>query len=305
MTHRPHHGSLRTGSLSALIIRLLLLYLVMALYRVLFFFYNHEAFGHIPASELSSILKGSFIFDSGSIFYINLLFVFLSLIPFYFRNKHSYQRMLATPPVAVAQLFNEVQRMGDIAMANYTGALACFHEWSEERAAEINHNEDVLDYLNKEITAQLVEVKGLDLNENDTHLVGSLFHVVNDFERVGDHSTNLLEAAQLRMQDDVKFSAKAMNELENLSGMVAEQLKTGMRLFRDQDNDPETILGVEDIEETIDNLTEALRQHHVDRLKNKKCSAKNGMIYLDILTNLERIGDHAENIATSVVKVAK
>lgn len=68
----------------------------MALSRVLFFFYNHEAFGHIPASELSSILKGSFIFDSGSIFYINLLFVFLSLIPFYFRNKHSYQRMLAT-----------------------------------------------------------------------------------------------------------------------------------------------------------------------------------------------------------------
>lgn len=215
------------------------------------------------------------------------------------------QRMLATPPLAVAQLFNEVQRMGDIAIANYNGALACFHEWSEERAAEINHNEDVLDYLNKEITAQLVEVKGLDLNESDTHLVGSLFHVVNDFERVGDHSTNLLEAAQLRMQDDVKFSAKAMSELENLSGMVAEQLKTGMMMFRAQSNDPETILGVEDIEETIDNLTEALRQHHVDRLKNKKCSAKNGMIYLDMLTNLERIGDHAENIATSVVKVAR
>ena len=75
-----------------------------------------------------------------------------------------------------------------------------------------------------------------------------------------------------------------------------------MRMFRAQNDDSETIQAVEDNEEAIDNLTESLRQHHVERLKNKKCSAKNGMIYLDMLTNLERIGDHAENIATSVDK---
>ena len=130
--------------------------------------------------------------------------------------------------------------------------------------------------------------------------MGALFHVVNDFERVGDHSQNILEAAQLRHDDDVKFSMKAIAELDNLSGMVSEQLANAMRLFRKQINDPKEISAVEQGEEEIDQMTEALRTHHVERLKNRKCSAQNGMIYLDMLTNLERIGDHAENIATSV-----
>ena len=211
-------------------------------------------------------------------------------------------RLLKTPPFAAAQLFKEVQRMGDIALKNFTGAVDCFREWDAEKAAEIEHNEEVLDYLNQAITARLVDVKGLDLNDRDTRLVGSLFHVVNDFERVGDHSQNILEAAQLRSNDGVKFSMKAISELDNLSAMVSKQLDVAMRLFRGQVDDPAQLSPVEADEQAIDELTDALRTHHVDRLKSRKCSAKNGMIYLDMLTNLERIGDHAENIAKSASK---
>ncbi|MCH5286832.1 MAG: Na/Pi cotransporter family protein [Christensenellaceae bacterium] len=211
-------------------------------------------------------------------------------------------RLLKTPPFAAAQLFKEVQRMGDIALKNFTGAVDCFREWDAEKAAEIEHNEEVLDYLNQAITARLVDVKGLDLNDRDTRLVGSLFHVVNDFERVGDHSQNILEAAQLRSNDGVKFSMKAISELDNLSAMVLKQLDVAMRLFRGQVDDPAQLSPVEADEQAIDELTDALRTHHVDRLKSRKCSAKNGMIYLDMLTNLERIGDHAENIAKSASK---
>jgi len=215
---------------------------------------------------------------------------------------HFDQRMLMTPAVAAEQLFNEVQRMGGIARSNFAKSMECFQEWNDEKAAEIIRNEEVLDFLNKEITTCLVEVKGLDLDERDTRLVGSLFHVVNDMERVGDHAQNILEAAQLRHQEDIKFSPKAITELETLSAMVSEQLERAIAFFRDQLAGPEKQKVVEDAEQQIDDMTEALRQHHVDRLKQHKCSAKNGMIYLDILTNLERIGDHAENIATSVDK---
>ena len=218
------------------------------------------------------------------------------------RLKYFDPRLLKTPPIAVAQLFNEVQRMGAIADANYTGAVACFNQWDGERAAEINANEDVLDFLNREITSSLVEVKGLDLNDSDTRLVGSLFHVVSDFERVGDHSVNLLEIAQTKENEGVKFSEKAMHELDELSTCIEQQLQRSMELFRKQSVDPAQLDQLEAVEEDIDNRTEALRQHHVDRLKNRKCSAKNGMLYLDMLTNLERIGDHAENIGTSVDK---
>jgi len=180
--------------------------------------------------------------------------------------------------------------------------MECFDEWNDEKASEINRNEDVLDFLNKEITTCLVEVKVLDLNEDDTRLVGSLFHVVNDMERIGDHAQNILEAAQLRQQEDIKFSPKAIQELDTLSEMVNGQLDLAMKNFREQIAGEASRKVVETTEQQIDDMTEALRQHHVDRLKQHKCSAKNGMIYLDILTNLERIGDHAENIATSVDK---
>ena len=215
------------------------------------------------------------------------------------RLKYFDERLLNTPPIAAAQLFREVQRMGEIALNNFTGAMSCFESWDEERVEEINRNEEVLDYLNKEITSCLVEVRGLDLNEKDAHMVGNLFHVVNDWERVGDHAINVLDAARSRQEQEIKFSAKAVAELENLSAMVMEQLTTATELFNAQSDDAEAIQAVEAKEQEIDDLTEALRIHHVERVKNKKCSAKNGMLYLDILTNLERIGDHAENIATS------
>ncbi len=218
------------------------------------------------------------------------------------RLEHFDQRMLLTPAVAAEQLFNEAKRMGGIAKANFIRAIECFDSWDEDKAAEIARGEEVLDFLNKEITTYLVEVKGLDLGAQDTLLVGSLFHVINDMERVGDHSQNILEAAQLRHNEEIKFSAKAVQELDDLSALVTSQLDRAMEIFSRQDSRAVALKQVEDTEQVIDDTTEALREHHVDRLKQHKCSAKNGMIYLDILTNLERIGDHAENIATSVTK---
>ena len=213
---------------------------------------------------------------------------------------HFDHRMMMTPAVAAEQLFNEVQRMGTIARSNFTKAMECFDGWSDEKAAEVNRNEEVLDFLNKEITTCLVEVKGLDLDDRDTRLVGSLFHVVNDMERIGDHAQNILEAAQLRHNEEIKFSAKAVQELDDLSAVVTAQLERAMKIFNEQNGDDALRSHVEEVEQQIDDTTEALRVHHVERLKQHKCSAKNGMLYLDILTNLERIGDHAENIATSV-----
>ena len=213
------------------------------------------------------------------------------------------RRLMKTPTIAAAQLFREVQRMGDIARQNLTDAVACFHQWDDGTAAAIARREDVLDWLEREITTCLVDVKGLDLNEKDTLLVGSMFHVVNDMERVGDHAVNLLDSGRMKQAEDVKFSAKAVSELEDLSNTVVAQLDEALDIFRSRDESPERREKVERTEQQIDDTTEALRNHHVDRLKNKKCSAKNGMIYLDVLTNLERIGDHAENIATSLERV--
>ena len=214
------------------------------------------------------------------------------------RLEYFDRRLLATPPIAVAQLFKETQRMGDLARTTFTGAVSCFHDWDGERAAELRQQEDALDFLNERITSALVDVRALDLDDEDAHLAGRLFHIVNDFERVGDHSMNVLDAAEMKEQEGVKFTAKVMDELESLAGTVSAQLDDALAIFRMQNDDEMRLAKVEAVEEEIDRTTEALRQHHVERLKNKKCSAKNGMLYLEMLTNLERVGDHAENIAT-------
>ena len=180
--------------------------------------------------------------------------------------------------------------------------MSCFDEYNEELSATVSTNEDVLDYLNREITSKLIEVNGLDLNKKDTSLVGSLFHVVIDLERVGDHAMNILEAAQTRQQDDIRFSAKAQSELDALSAKVSEQLERALNVFQTQQADSETMALIERTEDEIDTETEQLRAHHIDRVKSRKCSARNGAIYLDMLTNLERIGDHAENIAGSIAE---
>ena len=218
------------------------------------------------------------------------------------RMKYFDQRLLNTPPIAVQQLLREVMRMGDIARGNLTAAMSCFDEYNEELSTTVSTNEDVLDYLNREITSKLIEVNGLDLNKKDTSLVGSLFHVVIDLERVGDHAMNILEAAQTRQQDDIRFSAKAQSELDALSAKVSEQLERALNVFQTQQADSETMALIERTEDEIDTETEQLRAHHIDRVKSRKCSARNGAIYLDMLTNLERIGDHAENIAGSIAE---
>lgn len=216
---------------------------------------------------------------------------------------HFDPRLLNTPSIAAAQIFREVERMSELANRTFLGAMQCFAQWDDHLAEEIVANEEVIDYLNQEITTCLVEVKATELTEQDGRMIGSLFHVVNDLERIGDHSTNIMECAQYRSQEKVKFSQKAEQELADLSQRVEQMMAQALHIFSRQLNDPDVLARVETAEETVDTLTNALRAHHVERLKNKKCSAKNGMVYLDMLTNLERIADHADNIATSVDKV--
>lgn len=214
--------------------------------------------------------------------------------------KYFDARLLSTPPVAVQQLFREVQRMADIVMDNYHFAMQFFANPKGMDAAEFDNREEVIDYLNAEITQCLIDVKSPSLSQHDTYLVGSLFHVVNDLERIGDHATNIVEIGQTRQKEKLKFSAKAEREIEDLTALVTQMLNKSISIVKRQSSEPADISEVEVLESQVDNLSESLADHHVDRVKAKKCTPRNGMLYLDMLNNLERIADHADNLASSV-----
>ncbi|MBR3873723.1 MAG: Na/Pi cotransporter family protein [Clostridia bacterium] len=208
--------------------------------------------------------------------------------------------LFSTPPVAVQQLFREVQRMSDLVASNYQFAMQYYFAPKELPLDEFNNREDVIDFLNEQITHNLIEIEGYNLSQSDVHLVGSLFHVVNDLERIGDHATNIVEIGTTRKREEIAFSPKAEREIEDLGTTVTTMLEKSMRIVRKQITDSEIIGEVEALEAHVDQLSEALADHHVQRVKNKKCTPKNGMLYLDMLNNLERIADHADNLASSV-----
>jgi len=216
------------------------------------------------------------------------------------RLKYFDTLLFSTPPVAVQQLFREVQRMGRLVLSNYQFSMKYYFAPKSLETDEFNNRENVIDYLNEQITQHLITVEGLQLSPADTQLVGSLFHVVNDLERIGDHSENIVEIGSARKADKISFSAKAEHEIEDLAARVTQMLEKSIHIVDKQITDPEIINEVELLESQVDDLSVSLADHHVDRIKNKKCTPKNGMLYLDMLNNLERIADHADNLATSV-----
>ncbi len=216
------------------------------------------------------------------------------------RLKYFDARLFSTPPVAVQQLFREVQRMADIVTSNYQFSMQYYFAPKDLDLDEFNNREEVIDFLNAEITQNLIELKGMTLAPADVHLTGSLFHVVNDLERIGDHSMNIVEIGAKRKKEKIRFSGKAEREIEELSAIVTTMLEKSIRIVKRQIADVEIVGEVFEMESQVDKLSEDLADHHVERVKNKKCTPKNGMLYLDMLNNLERIADHADNLASSV-----
>jgi len=209
-------------------------------------------------------------------------------------------RLFSTPPIAAKQLFREVMRMSELVKANYTFAMDYFFNQKDVNLDEFDNRENVIDYLNSEVTAKLIELRGMTLSSRDVHLMGSLFHVVNDLERIGDHSVNITEIATARRKAKKEFTNKALHELEALHGIVNTALDQAIEIVNRQIIDPAVIKKVTDLEKQIDAMCDEMTNHHMDRLKAKKCAPTNGILFLDLLNNLERIGDHVENLASSV-----
>ena len=209
-------------------------------------------------------------------------------------------RLLSTPSIASQQLFKEVQRMSDLVLTNYRFSLKYLQSSKPIPLDEFENREKVIDYLNDEITQNLIELRAINLSPEDVHLTGSLFHVVNDLERIGDHSVNIVEIGSTRLDKKIKFSSKAENELDEISSLVEQMIVYSTEIVKNQLTDSPSHTVVLDLEGKVDDLCETYANHHIDRVRSKKCTPQNGMLFLDLLNNLERIGDHADNLASSV-----
>ena len=206
-------------------------------------------------------------------------------------------RILKTPPIAVAQVLKEVARMGDLARKNYLMAMDMLFTGNVEKMEELEDNEEVLNFLNTNITEYLVKINSLELEDNDRKLVGALFHVVSDFERIGDHGENIAEQAIQLQTTKTTFSEQALEELHQMQDKVISVLDDSCRLFQERKLDFDLAYKINSTEDSIDDMAKTCKENHVSRLNQSLCTAQGGAIYNDLITNLERIADHSTNIA--------
>lgn len=192
-------------------------------------------------------------------------------------------------------MIKEVERMAHIARNNFQLAMLTFFAPNKESQQLIKQNEQVMNYLNHNITSYLVKIHAMDLTEEDSRVVGNLFHVVNDLERVGDHAENILEYGEFG-GDAPPFSDSALTELRDMGDRVLKIIDESIDYFLHRHPDKELSGAILAQEEEIDDLVVELRNHHVERLGKMECTPAVGMLYVDILTDLERVSDHATNI---------
>lgn len=208
------------------------------------------------------------------------------------------RRILNNPAFAIETAVGEVLYMGNITRQNLVLAIEAVAENSKEKIQQVFRTEETVNQLEKLLTSFLVEVDNLSLTEAQHLKIKNLFYTVSDIERIGDHSENIAELADSKRKDKIQFSEKGNRDLEKIYTAAVKTLDASLEARR-RGRLAEVQLAQE-AEKTVDKMERELRDKHIQRLSKGKCAPESGVIFLDILSNLERIADHADNIAEYV-----
>ncbi len=217
-------------------------------------------------------------------------------------SRHLDTRLLETPPLAIEQVQTEIISMGEAAIHNLKLAGQALVAGKEDNIRKVFENEAMIDRMQKLLAGYLVEISNQSLNEEQHLVVKNLFYTINDIERIGDHCENLAELAEEKKKSDITFSQEAAQEIESLVGIVVEAVSSAMGARKNQDMT--LVRQALRREEEVDSLEEDLRENHMKRLSEMQCNFENGVVFLDAVSNLERISDHAVNIAGYVKEEA-
>jgi phosphate:Na+ symporter len=209
------------------------------------------------------------------------------------------ERLLETPVIAVGQMIKETIRMANKAKENLEISMNAFKNNDENLIQKVYENEKLINLLEHEITNFLVKLSSTELSEDQLKIVTSTFHVVNDLERIGDHAENLADLTGEKILRRLEYSQDANEELQHIYDYTVNSLEIAIESYAH--GDFRKAEGIMAVEQRIDTLARDLRESHIRRLNSGQCSAAAGTIFMDIISNFERIGDHAVNVAEVVL----
>lgn len=209
------------------------------------------------------------------------------------------KRMLQTPSLALGAAEKEVARMGEISNHMITDSVNILFENKIDIMKDVERREEVIDELEKEIAIFLAKLSNKGLAGPDSRRITMLLHAINDIERIGDHCENIAVLCASKIEGEIAFSDTAREEIKDMYNVVLTMSTKAIKAFKE--NDFELARQVITEDDVVDDMEKRLRNQHIERINLGKCHPTSGVIYLDILSNFERIGDHAVNIAQIVL----
>lgn len=209
--------------------------------------------------------------------------------------KHLDERIFESPAFALETAAMEVVHMGQITMENVRRAMDAVLTKNANEVEDVYKTEQTINNMEKMLTEYLVKVNNLSLTERQKLVVNDLFYSINDIERVGDHAENLAEQAEYMVQHNISFSETGESDLHVICETAFNSFKHSINAR--QKGDMDDVRKVSQYEDEVDTLEEELREKHIERLSAGKCDPSAGVVFLDLISNLERISDHAYNLA--------
>ena len=213
------------------------------------------------------------------------------------------KRLIATPPLAVSQCREKTVDMAQGAKEGLHEALRAMFDFSDKAVVSVEEKEQLLDEMEDQLSTFLLELSAVSLTDEDSRTVTELLHTISDFERISDHAINMIEIAQEMERNSQSFSDSAKDDFSTLFAALTEISGLTVKAFAD--NDTELAMNVEPLEEVIDDLTAAIRDKHIERLRRGECSPELGVYLSDLLINCERVSDHCSNIAVSIIQISR
>lgn len=217
--------------------------------------------------------------------------------------KYIDDRILETPAIALVTTIREVLHMGNVAKQTLNAAFEGFFNCDQKKIDESLRLEQSVNELERDLADYIVKLSNTSISKRDRERVDGLFHTINDIERVGDHAENIAEIAQYKIDNKLIFSETAFNELNNMKDVVMSAYLDSLTALKNLDES--LALKVIKTEGRVDSIEKTLRSNHIARLNKQQCNTSSGILFLDFISNLERISDHAANIAMAVLDEVK
>lgn len=210
-------------------------------------------------------------------------------------------RFLSSPAFAIEQCHSLVNQMAEMTRDGFLEAMSVLNDYSEEKIADVIAKENTVDTYDDKLSAYLTKLSSENLSYKDSLKVTSLLHCITDFERISDHSINVVENVQQMHKDEVSFSKKAREEMAVYGRALMDILNRTTKSFVEGD---ETLARtVEPLEEVIDDINKVVKKNHMKRLRKGKCTIELGLVLSDLAMNYERVADHCSNIAVYMMQL--